>query len=117
MPQSSLMMVVLRASHSQRATSVLWLNAPRPRVRSAMTVCMLRPGHRKPRHQALRVVREADPVGAVGGLELPRGHNVGPGVSGDDRAVDEAGHLVAFHGERDLLRDGLTWGRRPVHRG
>src|SRR5437879_5272484 len=29
---------------------------------------MLRPGHRQPRHQALRVVREADPVDAVGGL-------------------------------------------------
>src|SRR5881227_3378280 len=100
MPQSSRMMVTLRASRSQRATSVPWLSQARPSVSSAvtafMTAVVLRPGHRQPRHQALRVVREADPVNAVGGLELPRRHDVGPGVGGDDRAVDEAGHLVPF---------------------
>src|SRR2546429_3253890 len=101
MPQSSRMMVTLRASRSQRATSVPWLSQARPSVSSALTECMatvmLRPGHRQPRHQALRVVREAAPVDAVGGLELPRGDNVGLGVGGDDRTVDEAAHLVTFH--------------------
>src|SRR4051812_42520518 len=61
----------------------------------------LRLGDGQSRDHRVRVMREADAVHAVGGLELAGPNEGGLVVRGDGGAVDRAAHLVALHRHGD----------------
>src|SRR6266550_2955376 len=77
----------------------------------------LRSGHLEAGDEAFGVVREANPVDAVGRFQLSRAYYRRLVVAGDHGAVDRALHLVALHGEGDLLGHRLARCRGLVHRG
>src|SRR4051794_36485535 len=85
-----------------------------PDSRCSVRVLVL--GHRQAADDGLRVVREPEPVNAVGGLQFAGGHERGLVVAGHDRAVDRALDAVALDRHRDLLGNGLAWAGRLVHR-
>src|SRR5690348_11435741 len=73
----------------------------------AFTRCLLLLRHRQAGDRRVGVVREADAVDAIEGLQLARRDEVGLVEGRDDGAVDRAVDLVALHRHRNLLRDRL----------